>query len=239
MVGEQRVSTLGGGSKVIVLLGPPGGGKGTQAKMLAATFGLEHISTGDLLREEISHGTPLGVQVKEIMAHGDLIPDDLVGEIVRNRLARIGEQGVILDGYPRTLTQARFLKTITRDMGVCAINIEVDEHQIVKRLAGRRFCSECGNIYNIYFSPPQRSSLCDACGGKLLRRPDDNEEVIAERLKVYREQTRPVIDFYKKCGNYHEVDGNWDADEGNIAWGRRSSSCRRCTNRRRYASRRS
>ncbi|UCF38083.1 MAG: adenylate kinase [Acidobacteriota bacterium] len=209
---EGRVTAVGG-PRIIVLLGPPGGGKGTQAKKLAAAFGMKHTSTGELLREEIRRETELGRRVKATIEAGDLVSDRCVGEIVEQQVRRLGENGIILDGYPRNVAQAEFLASITEDIPVEAINIEVEESQIVRRLAGRRFCSRCGNIYNIYFSPPQATGICDNCGTELLRRPDDKEEVIEERLKVYREETRPVIDYYRDFGNYHEVDGNWDADE--------------------------
>lgn len=199
---------------VIILLGPPGGGKGTQAKKLVDRFDYLHISVGDVLRQEVREGSELGRQARDLMEAGELVPDQLVGKIIRNRLNQTGDgDGFILDGYPRNVNQAGYLESITGDKAVYAVNIAVEENQIIRRLSGRRFCQKCGNIYNIFFSPPKEPGICDKCGGKLMRRKDDREEVIQERLRVYREQTRPVIDFYKSAGNYHEVDGNWDPSD--------------------------
>ncbi len=196
-------------STIVVLLGPPGSGKGTQAKRLVEEFRLVHFSTGDILREEVRRGSPVGQRAKAIMESGELVPDDVLGEIVRGRLADLANgQGCILDGYPRTLAQARFLEQIRDGHPLIVINITVDEEQIVKRLSGRRFCPNCGNIYNIYFSPPKRAEHCDRCGAELQRRKDDHEDVIRERLRVYDEQTRPVVDFYQDWPTYFEVDGN-------------------------------
>jgi adenylate kinase len=195
---------------VVVLLGPPGGGKGTQAKKLVEAFQMKHVSVGDVLRAEVKKGSELGTKVKELMAAGELVPDGLVGEIIKNVLCDGSGSAVLLDGYPRNLAQAEFLDAITSSIPVYAVNIDVEEGQVIRRLSGRRFCSECGNIYNTYFSPPVRPGICDNCGAELLRRPDDREEVITERLRVYREQTRPVIDFYRSNAHYFEVDGNWE-----------------------------
>jgi len=197
--------------KVIVLLGPPGGGKGTQAKKLVDRFGLNHISVGDVLREEVRKGSDLGDQVKAIMEAGELVSDQLVAEIIRSRLMDDAEsEGFILDGYPRNVAQAEYLASITDGMQVRVINVAVAQDQVVKRLSGRRFSQKCGKIYNIYFSPSAVPGICDDCGDELIQRSDDTEEVIAERLRVYNEQTHPVMAYYQSAGNYYEVDGNWD-----------------------------
>lgn len=196
-------------STIVVLLGPPGSGKGTQAKRLVDEFQLVHYSTGDILREEVRRGSPVGQRAKAIMESGELVPDDVLGEIVRGRLADLSNgQGCILDGYPRTVAQARFLEQIRDGRPLIVINITVDDEQVVKRLSGRRFCPNCGNIYNIYFSPPKRAEHCDRCGAELQRRKDDHEDVIRERLRVYDEQTRPVVGFYQDWPTYFEVDGH-------------------------------
>jgi len=197
--------------KVIVLLAPPGGGKGTQAQRLVERFGMTHISVGDVLREEVRKGSDLGGQVKEIMEAGELVSDELVAEIIERRLAAgTNSGGFILDGYPRNVAQARFLSSITDQMQVRVVNIAVAEDQVVKRLSGRRFCGKCGKIYNIYFSPSAVPAVCDDCGGELIQRADDTEKVISERLRVYSQQTRPLLDYYRSKGSYFEVDGNWD-----------------------------
>jgi len=205
---EQQSSD--GDTCVIVLLGPPGGGKGTQAKKLVDVFGMRHVSVGDVLREEVKKGSELGAQVKEVMAAGELVSDELVGRIIRNLIKETVGETILLDGYPRNTPQAEFLDSITDGESVYAVNISVEEAQVMRRLSGRRFCPNCGKIYNTYFSPPVRPGICDDCGTELLRRPDDREEVIAERLRVYREQTRPVIDFFRSKAHYFEVDGNWE-----------------------------
>ena len=197
--------------KVSVLLGPPGGGKGTQAKKLVDRFGLNHISVGDVLREEVRKGSDLGDQVKAIMEAGELVSDQLVAEIIRSRLMDDAEsEGFILDGYPRNVAQAEYLASITDGMQVRVINVAVAQDQVVKRLSWRRFSQKCGKIYNIYFSPSAVPGICDDCGDELVQRSDDTEEVIAERLRVYNEQTHPVMAYYQSAGNYYEVDGNWD-----------------------------
>jgi len=199
---------------ILVLLGPPGGGKGTQAKKIVEEFGYGHFSTGDALREEVKNQTEIGKQAKAIMESGELVPDELLGAMVKGRIERAaGTEGIILDGYPRTVSQAEFLATFTGDMQVSAVNIAVDQEQIVKRLSGRRFCPGCGTIYNISFSPPASEGICDKCGTRLERRKDDYEEVIRERLRVYEEKTQPVVDFYRESGSYFEVDGNKSPEE--------------------------
>jgi adenylate kinase len=205
-----------GGTKeplVLVLLGPPGGGKGTQAKRLAERFGLAHFSTGQLLRDEVSRNTDIGKCARAIMDAGDLVPDEVIGEMVKIRLRGIaGTPGCILDGYPRNLSQAKFLEWLRNGFRLQVVNIALESELVVRRLSGRRFCPNCGNIYNVYFSPPAEEGICDQCGTALKRRDDDYEEVIQERLRVYEEQTRPVVDFYKEQGRYQEVDGSRDPE---------------------------
>jgi len=194
---------------ILVLLGPPGGGKGTQAKKIVEEFGYGHFSTGDALREEVRNETEIGKKAKAIMEAGELVPDELLGAMVKGRIEQaVGSKGIILDGYPRTVAQAEFLSTFTVDFKVAAVNIAVDQEQIVARLSARRFCPNCGTIYNTTFSPPKTEGICDKCGTELARRKDDYEDVIRERLRVYDEKTQPVVDYYRSSGAYFEVDGN-------------------------------
>ncbi len=199
---------------VLVLLGPPGGGKGTQAKKIVEEFGFSHFSTGDALREEVSNQTEIGKKAKAIMESGELVPDELLGAMVKGRIENaVGSKGIILDGYPRTVSQAEFLATFTSDMKVAAVNIAVDQDLIILRLSGSRFCQKCGTIYNISFSPPVKDGICDKCGIELSRRKDDYEDVIRERLRVYDKKTQPVVDYYENSGAYFEVDGNKAPEE--------------------------
>lgn len=193
---------------VVVLLGPPGGGKGTQAARLAKELGLQHFSTGEILREEVRRGSELGRRVKAVMESGALVSDEILGRIVRERLASLDGRGCILDGYPRNLAQAEFLDQAKDGLRLIVVNLVVPEEAIVKRLSGRRFCPRCGSVYNIYFSPPQVDAVCDRCGTELQRREDDREEVIRERLRVYREVTQPVVDYYSGRPEFREVDGD-------------------------------
>ena len=197
---------------MIVLLGEPGAGKGTQAKALAEKYVLAHISTGDIFREAVKSKTELGQKVGAIMEAGELVPDELVAELVRERMN--GEKqgrGFVLDGFPRTLAQARYLSQIAPDESFLVIKLEAHESQLRKRLTGRRSCINCGKIYNIYFSPPQQEGRCGVCGSELVQRRDDREEVVSERLRVYRQQTEPLVGFYKAQGNYVTVGGDRDA----------------------------
>ncbi len=201
--------------RVVILLGAPGAGKGTQAKLLAESSGYLHVSTGDLLREAVRQGSELGKRCKAIMEAGELVPDELVSQLVeeKNSSGR-ADSGMILDGYPRNLAQAEFLSRVLNGVRPKTIRIRVDEDQVVKRLSGRRTCSGCGRIYNVFFSPSAKGEAeCEACGGKLLQRKDDREEVIRERMHVYRQQTAPMIGYYSSRGDFFEVDGNRSVSE--------------------------
>lgn len=193
---------------VTILLGPPGAGKGTQAKRLAGRFGYLHVSTGDILREEVRAGTELGSRVEAIMNSGELAPDELVAEIVGKKLARDTGNGILLDGFPRNLTQATYLSRISNGPPPVVINLKLEDAEVVRRLNGRRHCAGCGSIYNLYYSEPRKEGVCDSCGGELVLRPDDRESVIRERLRVYRDQTQPLVDYYKTKGRYGEVEAS-------------------------------
>ena len=196
----------------LILMGPPGAGKGTQAVRLKERLGIPHLSVGDMLRDSVRQATPLGIQAKEIMARGDLVPDGLVSDLVAKRLAEPDcSGGFLLDGYPRNLAQARRLEEILAGMGkkvdrVLALRVAPEE--LVRRLSGRRVCPDCGAGYHGESRPSKRPGICDACGGVLVQRGDDREEVVRERLRVYLEQTSPLLDYYRKLGLLHELDGS-------------------------------
>ena len=190
--------------KRITLLGPPGAGKGTQAKLIAQKSGLVHLSTGDILRDEVSRSTELGRAAKGYMARGDLVPDQLIIDMIRGRIAET--DGFILDGFPRTVAQAEALSEIAAiDL---AINIALTREDVIKRLSSRRVCSGCGKIYNLLFNPPADKIHCDTCGGELFQRDDDQQAVIENRYDVYMQATAPLIDFYSAHGLLREVDGS-------------------------------
>ncbi|QJA05721.1 adenylate kinase [Thermosulfurimonas marina] len=201
----------------IVFLGPPGAGKGTQAKRITERYGIPQISTGDMFREHLSKGTELGKKAKEYMEKGQLVPDEIVLSMVEERLKQPDcEKGFILDGFPRTVPQAEALDEMLARWGKkidYAIAIEVPDEELVKRLTGRRTCKNCGMMYHVIFKPPKVEGKCDACGGELYQRPDDNEETVRNRLKVYHESTAPLLDYYEKKGVLHRVDGLGSIDE--------------------------
>ncbi len=199
---------------VLILLGPPGAGKGTQASRLAAERSLPHVSTGDLFRENLSQGTDVGKRAQEFMDAGKLVPDEIVLEMLFDRVARPDcARGYVLDGFPRTLPQAEALQArLPADDEVRAISLEVDDEVVVRRLSGRLTCSKGGHMHHVDFSPPKVAGVCDTCGGELVRRKDDAPEVIQERLAVYREQTAPLIGYYEGLGLLHRIDGAQEPD---------------------------
>lgn len=199
----------------IILMGPPGAGKGTQATRIVDAFHIPHISTGDMFREAISQGTPLGLKAKAIIERGDLVPDDVTIGLVRERLSRPDcANGYLLDGFPRTLVQAEALKQmgpeIDRKVSM-VVDIVVEDSELVRRISGRRVCSKCGASYHIQDMKPQKEGICDRCGTKLIQRKDDNEASLQIRLENYYKQTAPLQDFYKKEEVYHGFDGKVDA----------------------------
>jgi adenylate kinase len=197
----------------ILMVGPPGAGKGTQAKNLMATWDIPQISTGDLLRGNVAKGTELGRKAKEIMDRGELVSDDLVNQMVAARLAEPDcARGFILDGFPRTLGQAewldRHLAGRADGLPVIAIRLKVDYNQLMRRITGRRSCPTCGSIYNVYLQPPKNEERCDLDGTPLERRSDDTEEVFSRRLREYETQTAPVVAHYRALGRLEEMDGD-------------------------------
>lgn len=204
-------------SQALIFLGAPGAGKGTQAREVSKEFGIPQISTGDMLREAVKKQTPLGLEAKKKMEAGELVPDAVVCGIVEDRVGQPDcAKGFILDGFPRTIAQAEFVDAMLQRKGrgnPLAVNIGVDEDVLLKRLTGRRTCSVCGEIYNVYFNPPKKEGVCDKDGGKLLQRADDNEATIRQRLVAYNNQTSPLIEYYRKKRLLHEVDGNQEPDQ--------------------------
>lgn len=195
----------------LVLLGAPGAGKGTQAKELSAALGIQHISTGDIFREEVAAGTELGRTAKSYMDRGALVPDDVVIEMVKQHLARLDAgKGFILDGFPRTVPQAEALDAFLQERGTplsAVLDIEVPEEIVVRRLSGRRVCRTCGAIYHLEHQPPKVESRCDHDGGELYQRDDDQPEAIRHRLRVYAEATAPLTAYYRARGLLRQVDG--------------------------------
>ena len=201
----------------ILLMGPPGAGKGTQAAKLVKKFQISHISTGDMFRAAVKEGTELGKQAKACMDAGKLVPDEVTIGIVRERLAKPDcAKGFILDGFPRTVEQADALTVILKDMGIeltKALDITVPMASLIERAVGRRVCKKCGAAYHIKFNPSKKDGICDVCGGETYQRADDSEETMRNRLSVYDAQTRPLIDYYKKAGAYLAVDGSQEIDK--------------------------
>ncbi len=194
----------------IVLLGPPGSGKGTQAERLEDELGFVRLSTGDLLREAVRKQTELGKQAKEFMDKGQLVPNELVIGLMKERIDNM-EGGYILDGFPRTVEQADVLESITSIDH--AINLDVDDEELVSRLTKRRSCPECNAVFHLLYKPPKTEGVCDRCNGELYQRSDDTEETVRNRLKVYRESTFPLIEFYEKRGVLRNIDGIGDIDD--------------------------
>ena len=201
----------------LLLMGPPGAGKGTQAANLVKQFDIPHISTGDMFRAAVKEGTELGKQAKACMDTGKLVPDEVTIGIVRERLAKDDcKKGFILDGFPRTVEQADALTNILNDLGIKltrVLNIHVPASDLIERAVGRRICKKCGATYHVKFNPTKNDGICDNCGGNLYQRADDNEETMKNRLSVYEDSTRPLIEYYKKAGVYTEIDGRQPIDE--------------------------
>ena len=201
----------------IIMLGAPGAGKGTQAKMIADKYGVPHISTGDIFRANIKNGTELGMDAKKYMDQGLLVPDELTGRILLDRVAQDDcKNGYVLDGFPRTIPQAEVLDSELTKLGDhidYAINVDVPDENIVKRMSGRRACLTCGATYHIEHVPPKKEGICDVCGSELVLRDDDKPETVKNRLNVYHEQTQPLIDFYTEKGVLKTVDGTVPMEE--------------------------
>ena len=201
----------------IVLLGPPGAGKGTQAKLLREKFEACQISTGDILRKAVAEQSPLGKEACEYINRGALVPDNVIVKLVAERLkGKDCEKGFILDGFPRTIEQAQSLEEILENMGLAlhgVLSVQVPPEVIVERLAGRRTCKDCGALYHRDFNPSRKEGVCDRCGGELFQRNDDREETINARLMVYGTQTAPLIDFYRERGMLREIDGVGKVEE--------------------------
>ncbi|MBR0397681.1 MAG: adenylate kinase [Eubacterium sp.] len=200
----------------IIMLGAPGAGKGTQAKMIASEYQIPHISTGDIFRSNIKNGTELGKKAKEYMDQGLLVPDSLTCDLVVDRIAQDdAKNGYVLDGFPRTIPQAEALTEALKARGEAidyAIDIEVPDENIVTRMSGRRACLGCGATYHIKYNPPKAENVCDACGKELVLRDDDKPETVQKRLDVYHEQTQPLISYYTEAGVLKELDGTQDID---------------------------
>ncbi len=201
----------------IIFLGPPGAGKGTQAKLVAERFHIPHISTGDILREAVTNGSELGKKVKNIMESGELVPDDLMVDIVKERIGRADcKKGFILDGFPRTIVQANALDEVLKGMNKeieGTVYFKIEEEEVVKRISARRVCSKCGAVYNLVYSPPKVNGICDKCGAPIYQRDDDKEETVRKRYSVYIEKTVNLLDFYKKQGKLFEVDASKDIEK--------------------------
>jgi adenylate kinase len=200
----------------LVLLGSPGSGKGTLAKLLSAELSIPHISTGDILREEAKSGTGLGKEVIFFMKKGELVPDQIILEVMKERIGKSDcRKGFLLDGFPRTVPQALGLDDMLESSAESidlVIKLGVSEECVLKRLGGRLICSACGADFNLYTKPPRKDLTCDRCGSQLRQRPDDSREVILNRLKVYREQTMPIEEYYAKQGKKREINGELDPD---------------------------
>lgn len=201
----------------LLLMGPPGAGKGTQAAELVKKFNIPHISTGDMFRAAVKEGTELGKKAKAVMDAGGLVPDEITIGIVKERLAKEDcKKGFILDGFPRTVEQADALAKILNDLGMKltrVLNIHVPFEDLIERAVGRRICKQCGATYHVKFNPTKKADVCDECGGELYQRKDDNEETMKNRLSAYENSTKPLIDYYKKADLYTEIDGRQPIDK--------------------------
>ena len=199
----------------LILMGPPGAGKGTQAELIKASYPVPHISTGDMFRDAVQEGAELGLKAKSYMDKGQLLPDEVTIGIVEERLAQPDcKEGFLLDGFPRTTAQAEALDEVMSKQQrriEAAINISVPEEVLIQRTTGRVSCTRCKSVYHVVFNPPQQSGICDKCGGELIQRSDDEEETARKRLQVYQQQTSPLLDYYEEHGILHNIDGNRDA----------------------------
>lgn len=200
----------------IIMLGAPGAGKGTQAKKIAAKYEIPHISTGDIFRANIKEGTELGTRAKAYMDKGELVPDELTCDLVVDRISKPdAANGYVLDGFPRTIPQAEALTRALKERGEkidFAVNVEVPDENIVRRMGGRRACLKCGATYHVEYNPPKQENVCDVCQGELVLRDDDKPETVQKRLSVYHAQTQPLIEYYQAQGVLAEVDGTQDID---------------------------
>lgn len=200
----------------IVLFGPPGAGKGTQAALLVQRLGMFHISTGDIFRENIKNKTPLGIEAKNYLDKGALVPDSVTISMVDDTLAKLSGKKFILDGFPRNLNQAMVLESILKKLSLQvggAIFLKVPFAPLIKRLTGRRVCKNCGAVFHVEFSPPKAAGICDKCGKEsIYQREDDKEAVIEKRLKTYEESTLPLVEYYRKTGIYKEISGTEDTE---------------------------
>jgi adenylate kinase len=196
----------------IIFYGPPGVGKGTQAQLTMSYFGMAHISTGNLLREEIQRKSELGLRVEDTLRRGQLVSDDIVNQIVKKKISEEfpGTTEFLFDGYPRTVTQAKALDEVLSDFGldiVCVLNLFADRTELLRRLTGRRTCRRCGATYHVHLNKSRIDGVCDVCGGQLFQRTDDNEESVSKRLDTFEKQTRPLLAYYKDQGLMVEIDG--------------------------------
>ena len=212
---EQR--PVGKLDRALIFLGPPGSGKGTQAKVVAAKYSVPHLSTGDMLRDHIAKSTPLGLKAKPLMERGELVPDSLVLKMVAERIERPDcSHGFVFDGFPRTVTQAQYLGELLRRQGFeqpFVIHMVIGTALLIRRITGRRTCKVSGEIYNVYDRPPKVEGICDNDGGELIQRPDDREEVIGPRLNAYHKQTAPLVSYYRRLGLLHEIDASKSVEE--------------------------
>jgi adenylate kinase len=201
----------------LVLVGPPGAGKGTQAQFIAAQFAIPKISTGDIFRANVSEGTELGITAKKYMDAGDLVPDEVTSAMVRERLKEDDAvDGFLLDGYPRTVPQAETLDEMLAELGThldVVLELVVGDEEVIRRLSGRRTCRSCGHIWHVDFDPPTREGVCDHCGGELFQRDDDKPETIAERLRVYARDTAPLVDYYGAQGKLVGIDATGPVED--------------------------
>ena len=208
---REKPEYVGNCTRLMILLGPPGAGKGTQAQRIARQYGLQHLSTGDMLRDNVHRDTELGRRAKAIMDRGELVPDNIMLGMVQDRITQSDcGNGFVLDGFPRTLPQARGLERICRlfkSISITVLNVVVQPELLVRRLTNRRICKQSGHIYNLVDRPPIHAGICDADGSDLVQRPDDTESVIYQRIDAYERHTRPLVDYYSARGLLHKVDG--------------------------------